>query len=55
MIEQEFQYYKEHQKEFVDKYNGKVIVIVGDRVVGVYDNKLEAFEETKKVLKLERF
>ncbi len=47
MLEKEFQYYKEHQRELVNKYNGKVIVIVGEEVVGVYDNKLDAFEESK--------
>jgi hypothetical protein len=43
MLEQEFKYYIEHQNELVKKYNGKVLVIVGEEVVGAYDTDDEAY------------
>ncbi len=43
MLEKEFQYYLDHQIELVEKYNGKVLVIIGEDVVGVYDTELQAY------------
>ncbi len=43
MLEKEFQYYIDHQKQLVKLYNGKVIVNVGNEVVGVYDTVVEAY------------
>ena len=43
MLEREFQYYIDHQDELVKKYNGKVLVIIGETVVGVYDTEAEAY------------
>lgn len=54
-LEQEFAYYKAHQDELVEKYRGKVVVIKGDLVIGVYDNELEAVNETSKEHKLGTF
>lgn len=47
-LESEFEFYLEHQKEFVEKYQGKVIVIKGHEVIGVYDSDIEAVAETSK-------
>lgn len=49
MLEKEFQYYLENQKELVNEYDGKYIVIIGHDVVGVYDSEQEAYfdSETK--------
>lgn len=55
MLEKEFQYYKEHQKEIVDKFEGKFVVIKGEQVIGVYDTEIEAYEETKKIEELGTF
>ncbi len=55
MLEKEFQYYKAHQKELVDKYEGKFIVIKGEQVIGVYESEIEAYEETKKIEELGTF
>lgn len=46
MLEKEFQYYLDHQKELVDKYSGKILVIVGEEVVGVYEDQAKAYLET---------
>lgn len=45
MLEKEFQHYLDNQKEFVEKYNGQYIVIVGKEVVGVFNDELEAYEK----------
>lgn len=48
MLEREFQYYREHQEELAQKYDGKYIVIIGENVVGAYDSEIEAYNEAKK-------
>jgi hypothetical protein len=55
MLEKEFQYYKDHQKELVDKFEGKFVVIKGEQVIGSYDSEIEAYEETKKTEELGTF
>ena len=47
-LESEFRYFLEHQDELVEKYRGKVVVIVGEEVVGTYDDEAQAFKETQK-------
>ena len=54
-LEKEFKYYKDHQEEFVKEYNNKYIVIKDDMVLGVYDNELDAYTETKKSHKVGTF
>lgn len=48
MLDQEFKYYREHQEELVKKYKDKHIVIVGEEVVGTYEDELTAYIESKK-------
>lgn len=47
-LKQEFQYYLDHQKELVEQYNGKFVVIKDCAVVGAYDNELVAIAEAQK-------
>ncbi len=54
-LEKEFNYYIENQKELVKKYNGKYIVIKNDKVIGVFNNELDAIEETSKTEELGTF
>jgi hypothetical protein len=42
----EFKYYIEHQEELVKKYNGKVIVIKDEQVLGAYNSDIEAINAT---------
>lgn len=44
IISDEFQYYLAHQDEFVEKYDGKTIVLKNHEVVGVYDSVAEAYQ-----------
>ncbi len=41
-LKKEFQYFLDHQEELVKEYNGKVLVIVGEKVVGAYDTTFDA-------------
>jgi hypothetical protein len=43
MFEKSLQYFIDHQDELVRQYEGKVLVLVEDYVVGVYENALEAY------------
>ena len=43
MLEQEFQYYLDHQDELVEQYNGRFVVIKGEEVIGVFDSEPEAY------------
>lgn len=55
MLEKEFQYYINHQDELVLKYNGKVLVIIGEEVVGIYSTFEAALHESQKKYKLGTF
>ncbi len=46
MLEKEFQYYLDHQEEFVGKYLAKFLVIKGQEVVGVYETKQQAYNDS---------
>lgn len=48
VLAKEFEHYKKHQAELVEKYNGKYIVIKNDEVLGAYNSELEAIKETSK-------
>lgn len=51
MLIKEFTYYRDHQEELIKKYNGKVIVIIGEVVVGEYTDKKEAYLDSIKKYK----
>ncbi len=55
MLKREFDYYLKHQDELVKKYNGKFVVIVGEKVVGAYDTEMEAYLQSKKEHELGTF
>jgi len=54
-LEKEFDHYLEHQEELVAEYDGKVLVIKGCAVIGVYESETEALEETAKEYELGTF
>lgn len=43
MFEKELTYFIEHQKELVQKHEGKTLAIKGESIVGVYDSPLDAY------------
>jgi len=50
-LEREFKFYLENQSSLVGKYNGRFIVIKDCKVIGDYDNEIQAIRETSKVHK----
>ncbi len=54
-LEKEFQYFLDRQKELVEQYGGKFLVIKNQAVIGVYDTEAEAFTETQKQHELGTF
>lgn len=48
MFEKELHYFISNQNELVERYKGKVLVIKGLEVIGVYDTALVAYIETQK-------
>lgn len=48
-------YFIEHQDELVQKYNGQVLVIKDQEVVGTYSSEIEAYIEAQKKYELGTF
>ncbi len=48
LFERELAYFIAHQRDLVRDYNGKVLVIRGDELVGVYDSALEAYSKAQE-------
>ena len=48
MLDVEFQYYLDNQSDLVKKYDGRYIVIVGEKVVGDYDDYSQALSNSLK-------
>lgn len=55
MLDKEFQYYIDNQKELVEKYKDKYLVIKDLSVIGVYNTEIEAYSETVKQHELGTF
>ena len=55
MLEKEFKYFLRHQDELVKKYNGRFIVIIGEKVVGDFASDADAYGEMVKSHKLGTF
>ncbi len=47
-LKKEFEFYLAHQGDLVEKYNGRVIVIKNETVIGNYESEFEAVAETQK-------
>lgn len=54
-LKAEFQYFLDHQKELVEQYAGKVVVIKDQHVIGAYQTEGEAISEAQKSHKLGTF
>jgi len=48
MLSTEFKYFLDHQDELVKMYNNRVLVIIGEKVVGDYENFDQAFFQSIK-------
>ena len=54
-LKKELDYFIAHQKELVEKYAGKFLVIKNLQVVSVHDKEIEAYEEAQKEHELGTF
>lgn len=45
-LEKEFEWYLANQTELVKKYDGKFVVIKDSKVIGSFENEIEAIEKT---------
>ena len=55
MLDKEFKYYLDNQDKLVEKYNGRVVVIRGEDVVGDYSSYEEAHFESKRKYEMGTF
>jgi len=46
-LKKEFDYYLANQRELVEKYNGRYVVIKDAEVLGAYDSELAAISDAK--------
>jgi hypothetical protein len=54
-LQKELEYFKEHQEEFMAHYKGKFLVIKNQKVEGVYETEIEAYNEAQKKFELGTF
>lgn len=54
-LEREFEYYLKHQDELVQKYSGRIVVIKGEEIIGVFDSDIEAVNQISKTHPLGTF
>ncbi len=47
-LQNDYQYYLDHQRDLSDKYVGKVLVIKNQEIIGVYTSEVDAINETKR-------
>jgi hypothetical protein len=55
MYEQENAFYEANRVQLREQYLGKELVIVGDKIIGVYDDLDTAVDETEKTRPLGTF
>lgn len=47
-LQSEFEYFKAHQDELVELYEGRFVVIKGESVIAAYDSFADAVHQTAK-------
>jgi hypothetical protein len=55
MLDREMDYYNANRQKFRKLYENKHIVIVGKKVIGVYDSHVEAYAEIRKTCEVGTF
>ena len=54
-LDREFEFYQDNKERFLSEYQDKFIVIKGEEVIGVFEDQMEAVEETRKKHQLGTF
>lgn len=55
MLENEFQYFVANQNDLFEQFPGQYLAIKDQKVIGVYDNKIDAYLETQEEHELGSF
>lgn len=55
MLEKEFQYFVDNQNDLFKQFPDQYLVIKDQKVIGVYDNKIDAYFETQEEHELGSF
>ena len=48
MFKDEMEFFKANQNNLVKQHRGKILVIKGKEVIGIYNSTIEAYRETAK-------
>ena len=54
-LDKQFKFYLDNQDAFVEQYDGKVIVLKNEKVLGAYETELDAVNETRRCHELGTF
>ena len=54
-LDKEFQFYLANKKRFLDEHEGKFLVIRGEKVIGVFEDKVKAIDKTREKFPLGTF
>ena len=55
MLDQEYKYFKDNQKQLLKKYPNKVLVIKGEQIEGIYDGEEAAYKDAVSKFELGTF
>lgn len=55
MLEQEISYYQSHLNEWLSRYPGKIVVVKGEELIGVFDDQDSALAEGARRFGLSSF
>lgn len=55
LLQKQLEYFKAHQKELVEQYSGKYLVIKDQEVQGAYGTEIEAYNDAKQKFELGTF
>ena len=47
-LEREFKYYQANKERLLSEHKGKFAIIKGEKILGIFDDKANAIETTKK-------
>ena len=47
-LDLEFEFYRSNKQDILSKYEGLVVVVKGNKILGAYDSEKEAIDETIK-------
>lgn len=55
MLDKEYKYYKDNQKVFLDKYKNRVLVIIGEKIVDIFEDEATAYQNSVSKYELGTF